>query len=285
VKLRGILSWVWLVPCLLGLPACVEQSKPVVSAAQYQSDAKQAYDQALEEFLSANWEYATQLMDAVQRNYAYTPYARQAQLRLADISLRQEKYPEAISGYRAFVHDHPNDPEVPYAKFRIIRAQFATSGNTPIQPPLEERDLANVREAHGAVRAFLADYPNYGHQEELIYILQSVSGMLVRHELYVAHFYLRADQFTPAVRRVQYALRNFQGTGMEPEAVVLLGEIYLKQKEHRKAAAMFRYALSAYPDSAFSVPARRFLALVDPVGKDSVGKDSADKAEPAAPAL
>jgi outer membrane protein assembly factor BamD len=244
-------------------PACIEETKPVVTAAQYQSNAKQAYDRALDEFLAANWEYATQLMDEVQRNYAYTPYARQAQLRLADISFRQDKFPEAISAYKAFVHDHPNDPEVPYAKFRVIRAQFASSPVTALQPPLEERDLANVRDAYVAVRGFLADYPNYGHEEELRYILQSVSGMLARHELYVARFYLRDDEFNAAVRRVQYALRNYRDTGMEAEAVVLLGEIYLKQKEPRKAAAMFRYTLTEYPQSAFVETARRFLVLAE----------------------
>jgi outer membrane protein assembly factor BamD len=275
VNWRGISHLALLVPVLQLAPGCVEDSRPPVTAAQYQLNAKQAYDEALEEFLSANWEYATQLMDGVQRNYAYTPYARQAQLRMADIAFRQDKYPEAISQYKAFVHDHPNDAEVPYARYRIIRAQFETSPTSAIQPPLEERDLANVRDAHTAVRAFLADYPNYGHSEELAYILQSVSGMLVRHELYVARFYMRSDEFNAAARRVQYALRNFQDTGMEPEGIVLLGEVYLKQKEVRKAVALFRYLLQAYPDSAFVVPAKRFLEI----GERALGGSAASVAQ------
>jgi outer membrane protein assembly factor BamD len=249
-----------LVPfALAGLNACVETAAPVATAAEYQQSAKQAYDAAVEEFLAANWEYASQKMSAVQRNFAYSPYARKAQLRLADIAFNQDRYPEAISQYKAFIHDHPNDVEVAYARFRVVRAQFKTSSASVIQPPLEERDLAAVRDAHASVKAFLADYPNYGHDEELRYILESVSGMLVRHELYVARFYLQQSEFDAAVHRVQYALRNFENTGMEPEAAVLLGEVYLKQGEKQKAQAVFEHVLEAYPMSGFVVPAQRFL--------------------------
>lgn len=277
MKRLGICAGLLLGGVLVSASACTDERRPAVTAAQYQNDAKRAYDAALEEFLSANWEYAAQQMDAVQKNYAYSPYARQAQLRLADIAFHQDKYPEAISQYKSFVHDHPNDPEVPYARYRIIRAQFETSSKSVIQPPLEERDLANVRDAYTAVRSFLADYPNYGRGEELAYILASVSGMLARHELYVARYYLGRDEFEAAIRRVQYALRNYQETGMEPEAVVLLGEIYLKQKELRKAVAMFRHVLDAYPDSAFSVPARRFLEVAQRAAADGGRSVNADQ--------
>jgi outer membrane protein assembly factor BamD len=83
--------------------------------------------------------------------------------------------------------------------------------------------------------------------------------MLARHELYVARFYANEDEFQAAMSRVQYAMRTYQATGLEPEAVVLLGEIYLKMKQPNKAAALFNHVLVRYPDSAFTEPARRFL--------------------------
>jgi outer membrane protein assembly factor BamD len=87
--------------------------------------------------------------------------------------------------------------------------------------------------------------------------------MLVRHELYVARFYLRTDHFEAAQRRVQYALRNYAGTGLDPEAVVLLGEIYLKQKQLDQAEALFQHVLAKFPESEFRVPAERFLASME----------------------
>lgn len=240
-------------------PACVAEQSEAKTAAEYESRAKAAYENALVEFLDQNWEYASQLMEDVRRNYSYTPYARQAELRLADIAFHQERYPEAIAAYKAYAHDHPNDPEVPYARYRVIRSQFLTSSNTVFQPPLEERDLASLRDAYAAIRAFFADYPNYDQQEELTYMYQSVSGMLARHELYAARFYANDDEFRAASYRVQYALRTYPDSGLEPEAIVLLGEIYLKMRQPKKAEAMFRHVLESYPNSAFSVVAQRFL--------------------------
>lgn len=243
--------------------ACTQSVQQPRTAAEFEQSAKQAYDEALIDYLDGNWEFARQEMEEVRRNFPHTPYARLAQLRLADIAFRQERYPEAIAQYQAYVKDHPNDNDVSYARFRVIRSQFLSASNTFFQPPLEERDLAAVRDAYAGIRAFSADYPNYPEREQLRYMHQSVSGMLARHELYVARFYLRRDEYTAARRRVQYALRNFQDTGMEPEAVVLLGEIYLQERQRDRARALFELVLSDYPHSPFVVPAQNFLALLD----------------------
>lgn len=243
--------------------ACTESIQKPRTAAEYERTAKRAYDAALADFLDGNWEFARQGMDEVRKNFPHTPYARMAQLRLADIAFRQDRFPEAIAQYQAYVKDHPNDNDVAYARFRVIRSQFLSASNTFFQPPLEERDLAAVRDAYAGIRAFSADYPNYPEQAELRYMHQAVSGMLVRHELYVARFYLRRAEHTAARRRVQYALRHFQDTGMEPEAVVLLGEIYLQERQRERARALFELVLKDYPQSPFVVPARNFLALLD----------------------
>jgi outer membrane protein assembly factor BamD len=97
-------------------------------------------------------------------------------------------------------------------------------------------------------------------------MLRSVTGLLVRHELYVARFYLIRDQFGAAVARAQYALRNYPGSDLEPEAIVLLGETYLKMHKPELARASFQHVLRQYPASAFTVPAQQFLDHMGPQG-------------------
>ena len=46
-----------------------------------------------------------------------------------------------------------------------------------------------------------------------------VVGRLVRHELYVARYYLREEIFDATVARVDYALKTFPGSTLEPEAI------------------------------------------------------------------
>ncbi len=60
--------------------------------------------------------------------------------------------------------------------------------------------------------------------------------------------------------RTEHALTTLKDSGLEPEALVLLGEIYLKQKRSKDAREVLSRVTTEYPDSAFSIPARNFLA-------------------------
>lgn len=242
----------------VGLGGCA-QEKPPESPLHYTENAKRAYDQALEAYFDRDWEYATQLFQDVKRKWGYSRYARLAELRLADISYHQEKYAEAVGMYKSFVNDYPNDPEVPYARYRIAKGEFSQSSENVLMPPLEERDLSNLRDAHTTLRAIVADYPTSKYRGEIEYMLEVVTGVLARHELYVARFYLGRDNFEAAVARCEYALKNFEDSGLEPEALVLLGETYLKMKDLEKARSVLETVLRKYPESAFTVPAKRFL--------------------------
>lgn len=238
------------------------KTKPAASPLEYAENAKREYERALKSYFDKDWEEAALLFKEVKRKYGYSRYARLADLRLADIEFRQEKYAEAITAYKGFIHDYPNDPDVPYARYRVAKALFEQSSPSLLLPPLEERDLASVNEAYDSIRAFLGDFPHYKHARELEFMLEMVGGLLARHELYVARFYLNKNNFDAAVARCQYALRTYESSGLEAEAMLLLGETYMKMKKRKKARAVLRQMLTLYPDSAFGIPAKNFLELM-----------------------
>ena len=102
-------------------------------------------------------------------------------------------------------------------------------------------------------------------------LLADVTARLVKHELYVARFYLGRNNYDAAVLRIQYALRNFalglagpQGldvgaSGLEPEALILLGETYLKMHKWGDARMAFQTILQRFQDSGLTLSARNFL--------------------------
>jgi len=149
---------------------------------------------------------------------------------------------------------------VPYARYRAARSEFDQSGASALLPPLEERDLATVRDAHRSLRTLLSDFPDSAHGVELAYMLEVVTGLLARHELYVARFYLGRGNFQAAVERCRFALATYPGSGLDAEALVLLGETYLRLHEWDRARNTFQLVLDRHPESAFVVPAGRFLA-------------------------
>jgi outer membrane protein assembly factor BamD len=252
----------WGLLAVLGTLGCGPPLSAPKTAEQYQAEARGAYDEAVQAYLDQDWETAVRLFGKLRRDFSYTRYARLAELRLADIAFRQEKFAEATAQYKSFARDYPSDPEVPYARFRVVRGQFLQSGDSIFQPPLEERDLGAVRSAYQSLHSFIADYPDYHRHVELSYMLEVVTGVLARHELYVARFYLKHDEYVPAIERVRYALTRYRGSGLDAEAVALMGETYLKMKDRAKAEAAFRQLLSEYPASPFAVPAREFLEFL-----------------------
>jgi outer membrane protein assembly factor BamD len=263
MKLLTVLASVIGLLAPLAVAGCAGSEGEAATALDYTDNARLEYEAALEAFEDKNWELSDELLNEVKRKYAYSRYARLAELRLADANFQQEKFPEAITGYKEFVHDHPNDPEVPYARYRIAKAEYDSVSQSIMLPPLEERDLASVNDALNTLRSYLADYPGSEHAVELRYMLDVVLGLLARHELYVARYYLGEGRFDAAVFRCEYALKNLKNSGLEPEAMVLLGEIYLKQKRKKDAREVLTKLLELYPESAFSVPARNFLAQLD----------------------
>ncbi|MBI5536204.1 MAG: tetratricopeptide repeat protein [Deltaproteobacteria bacterium] len=243
-----------------GAAACAP-SKPADSAdaLRYSENARNAYEKALQAYLDRDWEAATELFKEVKRKYGQSRWGKMAELRLADVAFEQEKLAEAIGAYKGYVQGHRNDPDLAYAQYRICRALFLQVSDSVLLPPQEERDQANVREAYVELRRFLREHPQSKWTNEVAYMQEAVTGRIVRHELYVARFYLNVGNFEAAVARAQYALRNFDGSGLEPEAMVLLGETYLKMKKNTEARETFNRVLTMYPESPFSVPARSFL--------------------------
>lgn len=249
------------------------------TALSYTADAKRAYDEAMKEFQSHNWIESQALFREVKRKYHYSKYAKLAELRIADADFEQEKFSEAIRGYRQFVHDHRSDPEeVGYARSRIAEAQYKQISESFLLPTADERDQAVILDAFKELKGYVHDYPNAKESPKIRELLAEVTARLMRHELYVARFYLARDNFQAAVYRIQYAMRNFAGgpsmrgpdeaidSGLEAEALLLLGEVYLKMKKYPEARETFGALLREYPRSPLVVQAQNFLSYMQERG-------------------
>lgn len=250
---------VWCIILLAGLGLGCELSTPRSSASlDYSEDAHASYKQALESFNEKNWEDARALFSELRRLYSYSRYAKLAALRLADIDFEQGKYAEAIGAYRTFIRGHRSDPNVEYAKYRICKALFLDVADTVLLPPAEERDQGNTEDAHRELRGFARRFPGSRYRKDAQYMLNVVTHRLVRHELYVARYYLQRSNFRAAVLRIDYALKTYPRSGMDPEALVLKGETLLKWHKPRQARKVLNRVIKAY-GGPFATVAKRFL--------------------------
>jgi len=251
------------------------EGAPPKTALGYTEDAKRAYDQAMERYNAHEWIEAQTLFREVKRKYSYSKYARLAELRIADSDYEQEKYSDAIREYKDFIHAHRADTEnVAYAQERIAEATYAEIPESFLMPATEERDQAAVVDAYKELKSYLSDYPDAkesGHAREL---LAQVLARLVRHELYVARYYLGKDRYEAAVARIEYALKNYasaleglrnisqQPSDLEAEAQLLLGQTYLRMHKWPEAKRAFEAVIHGDPRSPRVTQALDYLAYL-----------------------
>ncbi|MBM4376857.1 MAG: tetratricopeptide repeat protein [Deltaproteobacteria bacterium] len=245
------------------LAACAKPKEVAdVASLTYTEDARDAYLEAMEAFRAQTWEEARLQFQEVKRVYGFSAYARLSEVRLADIEFEQGKYSEALSAYRAFVRAHRSDENVDYARYRIAKGSYLEVSDTPLLPPAEERDQGTTEDAYRELKAYVERYPDSRYMVDAKYMLDVVTQRLVRHELFVARYYLNVDNFEAALRRIERSLVKYAGSGLDAEALVLQGETLLKKHDPDKARAAFEKVVAEHPGPFVEV-AQRFLASMN----------------------
>jgi len=255
---------------LLAAIAC-DETPPPKTGLSYTQNAERAYQEAMKEFDAHNWAESQPLFAEVKRKYSYTKWARLAELRYADADFEQEKFAEALREYKQFIHDHKTDQGVEYARERIAETNYRQISDSFLLPSADERDQTSIRDAYADLLSFLKDYPKSKESTHACEMLDDVVARLVRHELYVARFYLSRDNFEAAVNRVQFAMRNYSGNdlcvskkSLIPDALLLLGETYMRMHRWADAKLAFETIVRSYPQSELIPQAQRYI---DTLGK------------------
>jgi outer membrane protein assembly factor BamD len=266
----------WLVFCaVVGTSLACDAPLPAASPLTYTADAKRAFEAAQALYEAHDWIGAEAQMREIMRKYRYSRHGTMAELRLADIAFEQDKFAEAIVGYRKFIETHrTHEADTIYARSRIAEAEFRQVPDSFVLSTAEERDQGGALDAYKEARSFLEDYPTSKESETVRQLYQSLTDRLIRHELYVAKFYLDRENYDAAVIRIKYALGNYGGGGtrisgakallvpsgsLEGEALVLLGEVYLRMHKFEEARRAFETVLEQFASTGHVVAARTHL--------------------------
>lgn len=266
--------------CVLALPVLAGGCGAAQSTATltYGESARRDYDRALRAFNDHDCLTAEPLFNNIVREYSYSRYAALAELRAADCELQQAHYTEAIRRYRAFIRARPTHAEIDYANFQIAGAYFRqVPQDFFLSPPREERDQAPTRSALRVLQRFLRDYPESEHVHDAEVMQTQILQLLARHELYVADFYLLRDRPRATIGRLERLLEDYEGSGLEPQALLLMGRTYLHMSEQAHARRAFEELSEAYPESGVAVQARAYLAMMGAApGVDVAPEDTTD---------
>jgi len=260
-------------------PACVTQTPH--SNLAYGDRARAQYDAAMEQMTASDLLAAGEAFRRLRREYGLSRWAWLAELRLADIDFRTEKFAEAIQGYRAWIRYHPTQPEVDYAHFMIARSYFSQIPNDwALVPASWERDQSSTHDAEDSLEHFVRDYPQSEYVTQARDFLRRTRELLARHEISIGDYYLSRSRPEAAIARLQYVIDTYPDSGLEPEALIKMGEVYLLMGRRAEARATFNVVVTRFSRSSFVDAARRYLSFIGnvPVTAPATSSSSAPAA-------
>ena len=89
-------------------------------AGTYSENAGSLFDEAQASFSRQDYARAEPVFREIIRKYAYSRYARKAEMKIADIRFAQGRWAEARVAYEQWIRDHRSDEEMTsYAAGRI----------------------------------------------------------------------------------------------------------------------------------------------------------------------
>jgi outer membrane protein assembly factor BamD len=226
-------------------------------------DARSGYEKALLNFRRGDCLSAEPTFREIRREFPYSRFAALAELRIGDCQFKNEAYPEAIQTYRQFVRVRPSHKEIPYARFRIAESYYnQIPGGWFMTPPSSERDQSAARDALIQLRRFVVDYPDDQRVPDANKLMDKCMSLLAAHELYVARFYLKRQAYRGVISRLKGLLTSYPGADVAPQALLLLGQVYLRTEEVEAARQTFTEIVERFPGSDEAKRAQTLLGKI-----------------------
>jgi outer membrane protein assembly factor BamD len=217
-----------LTAAMLGaLTGCVGATTNLAGEVTYAKTAKENYDLGRASLKSHDYVEAAQFLNYTKSKFPYSQYAPLAELSLADANFEQDKFIEAIDGYKNFIKDHPTNKMADYAGFQIALCHYkAIPSDFFIFPPSYERDQSEIFDAQIALKDFLLSYPQSDWQPRGKELLADVRNRLARHDMYVASYYQSKGHHKAAAWRYQSVVDTYPDTKFAPEAKAKAEQIF-----------------------------------------------------------
>lgn len=201
------------------IAGCAGASANIAGEITYAKTASGNYDEGEKAMRHKDWQDAISYFQYIRNKFPYSHYAPLAELRAADANFEQEKWTEAIDGYKNFIKDHPTNEKVDYAGFRIGLAHYKDiPSDFFLVPPSYEKDQQPLLDAQTSLKDFIASYPDSSYGLKAKDLLADIRKRLARHELYVAQYYEGHGRLRAAAWRYEGLLRDYSDTPYVDEA-------------------------------------------------------------------
>lgn len=256
---RTLLAALALAPLL----ACATKHVTFTGELKYGQSAEDNYQAGVDEAKAEAYPEATKFFEYVKTKYPYSKYAALADLRIADMKFKQQKWAEAADAYASFVKLHPTHPDVDYAAYRAALARYKDApAEFILFPPPSQKDQTQVIAAIAQLQQFLKDYPDSKYVPDAKKVLAEAEAERADHEWYVADFYYSRQHWAGAAGRLESLVKDHPGSKYEVPALLRLAESYLHLEERTRAQRALQEIVVKHPQDPRRPEAEKLLARI-----------------------
>jgi outer membrane protein assembly factor BamD len=166
------------------------------------------YQLGYENYHERNYKKAIEAFQRVQELYPLSNLALMAELGIADSYYSNEDYAEAEMSYEDFMNLHPTNDNLPYVMYQIAMCHYNQMSGI-------DRDQSETLKARESFERLIARFPDSKFSFMAEKQLRDCKRRLGEHEFYVGQFYYRLEKYKSALRRFEYAAREYTGIGMD----------------------------------------------------------------------
>jgi outer membrane protein assembly factor BamD len=156
------------------------------------TEAEVLYKEAEELMEAERYILATEKLNAIKTQHPYSFYATPAELMQADILYAQESYVESAAAYLLFRDFHPRHEKISYVIYRIAESFYKQI------PDTIDRDLEAAMESIKYYDEVIVKYPDSSYKIDAEKRIKSAKNMLREKDEYIADFYFKTKQYSPA---------------------------------------------------------------------------------------
>lgn len=168
--------------------------------------------------------------------------ADSAQFLVGESYFQQEQYITAASEFLRLAQNRPAGPLAAEARYRACLAYHELS-------PRPELDQEYTYEAINQCRSVVLLYPQSPFAERATERITELNDKLARKYYQTGEYYLSRRAYDSAIIYFEHVIENFEGSSLEPRALLKLYESYQRVGYVQEANRVRERLLERYPES------------------------------------
>ncbi len=164
--------------------------------------AQELYEAGVDAMQDKDYGDAADYFTKLKDRYPFSPFTAKAEIGQGDAFFLDGKYALAADSYKEFEVLHPRHEETPYILFQIGLSNFKLFKSVDLRQQ-------NIAEAIEYFNRVVDAYPKSDYAAEAKGYIAKSRHIMAEHEVYIADFFWRAENYGPAWNRYKYVVENF----------------------------------------------------------------------------